>query len=406
MLSLDQTLTKTIDAQLLKESYRYSRQCLIQAADQFEHFFEITNSFPGWKAVTSRDYSSFLSTMNRETTDQNLRKLTSVLDELGVLLQDAQVLRSNPFDLASIYALYLSGERQLAQSTVIGYENDLKMIRVFLKDKKQWQGWINIRPQDIQAYLTYLNDQRRHWTTINRELASLRTFYNFLLMNGLVDVNPFEDIKLKTRPRSLPRYFYEPELNILFKAADGRGRPLDFRNRAILELLYATGMRVSECSSLQLNQLDWDTQVILVRGKGDKERYVPFGNFAARALKKYLNQCRTPLMRKYNRTHSTVFINHYGQPITSEGIEYVLNQIVKRSSLNTKIHPHMLRHSFATAMLNNGADIRSVQELLGHASLSTTQIYTHVTRDNLQNTYMKMFPRAKLKRNDDNDNNR
>jgi integrase/recombinase XerC len=154
-------------------------------------------------------------------------------------------------------------------------------------------------------------------------------------------------------------------------------------------------MRVSECAQLKLSQIQWDVQLILVHGKGDKERYVPFGNYAKDALHKYMKECREILMDKYHTDHDIMFINSHGRPITSEGIEYILNQIVKRSSLNTHIHPHMLRHSFATAMLNNGADIRSVQELLGHSSLSTTQIYTHVTQENLQKTYMQLFPRAK-----------
>ncbi|WP_251547088.1 tyrosine recombinase XerC [Limosilactobacillus caecicola] len=302
---------------------------------------------------------------------------------------------NNPFDLAGVFAIYLSAERQLSAATVTAYENDLKMVRQFLNQHHRWSGWLKLGQLDIQAYLTHLNDLHRQWTTVNRELASLRTFYNFLLTNGLVKQNPFEEIKMKSHVRNLPRYFYEPEMNALFKAADGEGKPLDFRNRALLELLYATGMRVSECADLTLTQIDWDTQMILVRGKGDKERYVPFGQYAKDALQKYLNKCREPIMAKYHTQHERVFINHYGKPITSEGIEYVLNQVVKKSSLNMHIHPHMLRHTFATAMLNNGADIRSVQELLGHSSLSTTQIYTHVTRENLQKTYMKLFPRAK-----------
>ncbi|WP_295730756.1 tyrosine recombinase XerC [uncultured Limosilactobacillus sp.] len=322
------------------------------------------------------------------------------LDQLGSLLQDCQVVVKNPFDLANVFAIYLISERQLAETTVHGYENDLRMFRKFLITKGHWQAWLKISNQDIQAYLTHLNDLQRQWTTINRELASLRTFYNFLLTNGLVSSNPFEEIRMKHHSRTLPRYFYEPEMNALFKAASGNGKPLDFRNRAIIELLYATGMRVSECANLQLSQIDWSVQMILVYGKGDKERYVPFGNYARDALQKYLEKCRGPLMSQYHEKHERVFVNHYGKPITSEGIEYVLNQVVKKSSLNIHIHPHMLRHSFATAMLNNGADIRSVQELLGHSSLSTTQIYTHVTRENLQKTYMKLFPRAKLTKED------
>lgn len=367
----------------------------------FADFLGTADGFPGWSKIAAADFAAYLSALNQQhLSDVKLGQIVATLDQLGVLLQDAQVLQTNPFDLASVFALYITGERQLSNATVTGYENDLKMVRQFLVTKKRWQGWLKLNTLDIQAYLTHLNDLRRQWTTINRELASLRTFYNFLLTNGLVKQNPFEEIKMKAHVRNLPRYFYEPEMNALFKAADGEGKPLDFRNRAIIELLYATGMRVSECADLTLNQIEWDVQMILVHGKGDKERYVPFGHYAKDALQKYLKDCRTPLMDQYHEEHDRVFINHYGRPITSEGIEYVLNQVVKKSSLNMHIHPHMLRHTFATTMLNNGADIRSVQELLGHSSLSTTQIYTHVTRENLQKTYMKLFPRAKATKDD------
>lgn len=369
---------------------------ILHAAERFENFFSEVSSFESWKKVTVSDFATFLSSLNQDHTDHDeIVRLVTSLDDLGIILQDAQFLTNNPFNLASVFALYLDGERQASEATVKGYENDLKMMRRFLVTNHRWDGWLQINMQDIQAYLTHLNDLRRQWTTINRELASLRTFYNFLLTNDLVNNNPFEEVKIKTHARNLPRYFYSSEMNALFKAADGQGKPLDFRNRAIIELLYATGMRVSECAQLKLSQIQWDVQLILVHGKGDKERYVPFGNYAKDALHKYMKECREILMDKYHTDHDIMFINSHGRPITSEGIEYILNQIVKRSSLNTHIHPHMLRHSFATAMLNNGADIRSVQELLGHSSLSTTQIYTHVTQENLQKTYMRLFPRAK-----------
>lgn len=369
---------------------------LTAAGSQFQAFFSTVGSFPGWSKISTADYASYLSTLQNQPR-KRLDDQVESLDELGILLQDAQVVATNPFDLAGVFAIYLDGERQAAAATVTGYENDLKMFRQFIQEKKQWSGWLEINQVDIQAYLTHLNDLGRQWTTINRELASLRTFYNFLLTSHLLTQNPFEDVKIKKHPRNLPRYFYEPEMNALFQAADGKGRPLDFRNRALIELLFATGMRVSECAQLRLSQIQWDVQLILVHGKGNKDRYVPFGNYAKQTLQKYLRDCRTPLMEQYHQDHQVVFVNHYGKPITSEGIEYILNQVVKKSSLKMKIHPHMLRHTFATAMLDNGADIRSVQELLGHASLSTTQIYTHVTRANLQKTYMKLFPRAKEK---------
>lgn len=394
---MQERLKQELIAVMTKEKIDQKRQqALLAAANQVEQTFASTTSFPGWDKFSSNDFAAFLSLKQQgnQSPDQ-LATLLTQLDQFGSVLQDAQLTTENPFDLANLFMIYLSSERQLSPATSKGYHNDLKMIRRFLVQTGDWHGWLKMDRLDLEKYLTHQNQTHRARTTISRELASIRNFFDFLLTNHLVKDNPFAEIHLKTRPRELPRYFYEPEMKALFKAADGQGRPLDFRNRAILELLYATGMRVSECSQLKQAQINWDLSLILIHGKGDKERYVPFGKYAKRAVKNYLTNCREPLMAKYGEHHDYLFINHYGKPITSTGIEYILNRVIQVSSVNSSIHPHMLRHSFATAMLDNGADIRTVQELLGHASLSTTQIYTHVTRENLQQSYAKYFPRAK-----------
>ena len=168
---------------------------ILHAAEQFENFFSEVSSFEGWKKVTVSDFASFLSSLNQDHTDHDeIVRLVTSLDDLGIILQDAQFLTNNPFNLASVFALYLDGERQASEATVKGYENDLKMMRRFLVTNHRWAGWLQINMQDIQAYLTHLNDLRRQWTTINRELASLRTFYNFLLTNDLVNNNPIISI--------------------------------------------------------------------------------------------------------------------------------------------------------------------------------------------------------------------
>ncbi len=183
-------------------------------------------------------------------------------------------------------------------------------------------------------------------------------------------------------------------MRALFDAAKkGPDKQLAARNSAVLELLYATGIRVSECVGIQLLDIDLDNRILLVTGKGNKQRYVPFGDYAKNAIINYEQHARTPLMKRYHQNHSYLFVNHYGKPLTSRGVEYIMDEIIKQSSLTTSIHPHMLRHTFATEMLNNGADMRSVQELLGHSSLSTTQIYTHVTKRHLLDDYKKYFPR-------------
>ncbi|MGO1919633.1 MAG: tyrosine-type recombinase/integrase, partial [Alkalibacterium gilvum] len=179
----------------------------------------------------------------------------------------------------------------------------------------------------------------------------------------------------------------------LFEATEG-DKPLELRNQALLEMLYGTGIRVSECQGIRLDDIDFEMGMLFVRGKGRKERYIPFGHYASQALTRYIDNGRQLLMSKYEKNHDYLFVNHHGEQITQSGIQYVLNQLIKKSSLSQNISPHMLRHTFATHLLNNGADIRTVQELLGHKSLSSTQIYTHVTTEHLQKDYNAYHPRA------------
>ena len=193
-----------------------------------------------------------------------------------------------------------------------------------------------------------------------------------------------QTISLRLGEKKLPQFFYEKEMRQVFDSLAGHDK-LVVRNRAMFELFYATGMRLSEMASLKLDQIDFDLKIILVHGKGNKDRYVPFGKDAASALKEYCDESRLALLGK-NEDLGYVFLNNRGQKLTGRGIEYIM-----------QVHPHMLRHSFATEMLNNGADLRSVQELLGHESLSTTQIYTHVTMKHLQADYQKFFPRKDKK---------
>lgn len=289
---------------------------------------------------------------------------------------------------------YLTVERQYSDKTVTAYLEDLQEFQKFLQTTGNKPELLAVDRFDANVFMSYLFDQNLKRTSISRKVSSLRAFYHFLIKNDVIAKNPFEFVQLKKHADHLPRFFYEKEMNQLFDAVYQDQGPLHLRNAALLEVLYGTGMRVSECTNLRWTDIDFSMQTILVLGKGNKERYVPFGRYAKHALEDYRQNEWTSLLEKYHQTHQYVFVNHYGQPITVAGVEYVLNQIIKNSSLNGKIHPHMLRHSFATAMLNNGADLRTVQELLGHASLSTTQIYTHVTKEKLQESYRKFFPRS------------
>ena len=287
---------------------------------------------------------------------------------------------------------YLIIERQYSEKTKEAYEDDITDFFSFLKESGN-EDYLLVTLQDVRIYLAYLHDREYSRNTISRKLSSLRSFYQFLMKNDLLSENPFSYIQMKRQQSKLPRFFYEKELNALFDSAEGN-RPLDYRNQAILEVLYGTGIRVSECVNIKLQDIDFDASVVLIFGKGGKERYVPFGSFAEDAIRTYLTEGRDVLMTKTTDTHSYLFVNNRGAPITDAGIQYVLKKLIEKSSLTTDIHPHMFRHTFATHLLNNGADLRTVQELLGHSSLSSTQIYTHVTTDTLQKNYRHFHPRA------------
>jgi len=293
------------------------------------------------------------------------------------------------------FMTYLRGERQYSPETVRAYREDLTEFWQFLADNGGTKPWAQIDQLDVEVYLSHLYDQHYARTTIARKLSSLRSFYNFLMSNQLAKDDPFAYIQLKKHQNHLPRFFYEREMTALFTAAtENPNQQLATRDSAVLEVLYGTGMRVSECVNLTLTAIDFDNRLMLVTGKGNKQRYVPFGHYASDALERYFTVARTPLMAANDQHHDFVFVNARGHQLTPAGVTYLLNQVIKRSSLTTDIHPHMLRHTFATHLLNRGADLRSVQELLGHSSLSTTQIYTHVTRQHLQRDYRKFFPRA------------
>ncbi|EMF0079747.1 tyrosine recombinase XerC [Enterococcus hirae] len=287
---------------------------------------------------------------------------------------------------------YLIVERGYSEKTREAYEEDLTNFERFLTESGE-DDLLKINHLDVRVYLSYLTDERYSRNSISRKIASLRSFYQYLLKEEVIKENPFSYVHLKKKNLKLPRFFYESEMQALFDSVKGE-KPLDLRNQALLEVLYGSGIRLSECSNLKLAEIDFDSEVMLIHGKGNKERYAPLGSFAQDALQEYFEKGRKALLDKYHKSHDYVFVNHHGEPITPTGIEYVLNQVIKKSSLDSSIHPHMLRHTFATHLLNNGADMRTVQELLGHANLSTTQIYAHVTKESLQKNYRSFHPRA------------
>lgn len=296
-------------------------------------------------------------------------------------------------DWVQEFIRYLIVERGYSDKTRIAYEKDIADYQLFLSESGN-ASYLSVDYRDVRIYLGYLTNEKKYSrNTINRKMASLRSFYQYLLRQEVISENPFSYVHLKKQNQRLPHFFYEKEMATLIESVQGK-EPLEQRNRALLEILYGSGLRVSECSQLTLAMIDWELSVLRVIGKGNKERYVPFNQTAKEALQTYIQAGRQKLMSQHQTTHDFVFVNHLGEQLTSKGISYVLNQIIKKGSLDLQINPHKLRHTFATHLLNNGADMRTVQELLGHENLSTTQIYTHVTKESLQKNYRQFHPRA------------
>lgn len=292
------------------------------------------------------------------------------------------------------FLAYLHVEKNASEYTIYFYETDLSNFSNFL-DKEGITSIEHVNPSVVRLFLTELYNRKLSRRSVSRNISCLRSFYMFLEKDRIVTSNPFLHITLPKQDVNIPEFFYEEELAQIFKVSDIT-TAIGQRNQALIETLYATGIRVSECEQLTLRQIDLSVKVLSVIGKGRKERFIPFGQYASEALKRYMDEGRKELLNKSTASSTEIlFLNSRGKAITSRGIRYVLNQMLKRSSLTVNMHPHKIRHSFATHLLNEGADLRSVQELLGHDNLSSTQIYTHVTKDRLRNVYMNTHPRAK-----------
>ena len=298
--------------------------------------------------------------------------------------------------LTGLFLDYLRVERQYSEDTQKAYQSDITEFVGFLTDSGDGKpvDLTTIDQYDARVFLSMLYEKGDVSRTIARKVSSLRAFYRFLERNAVVTTNPFAGVQLKKAGQHLPRYFYEKELNKLFDVVMADTSLLGLRNRLLLEILYGTGARVSEAAGLTLGMLDQAARVITITGKGNKTRIVPYGQYAADALASYLRDARPQLLAKSQVMHDKLFVNQRGQALTASGIEYILKQLAKKAGLTQMISAHMFRHTYATDMLNNGADLRTVQQLLGHSSLSTTQIYTHVTTDALQKSYRDFFPRA------------
>ena len=288
------------------------------------------------------------------------------------------------------YVNYLEAERNASPYTVRNYTTDLLGFFHFLRDKKI----DSLREVDryvLRDYLSYLMEKGFVKASIARKLSAVRSFYRYLLREEIISVSPVANTSSPKLDRRLPSFLTQEEVNRLLEAPD-LSTPQGLRDRALLELLYASGIRVSELVSLNLEQLNLGTNEIRVWGKGSKERIVLMGQPAARALSTYLTRGRPELLGK--KGTSALLLNRYGGRIIGRRVQRILEKYTNIAGIGRRVYPHMLRHTFATHLLDGGADLRVVQELLGHASLSSTQIYTHVSKSRAKKVYLSAHPMA------------
>ena len=294
------------------------------------------------------------------------------------------------------YVNYLEAERNVSPYTVRNYTTDLLGFFQFLKAR----GIGSLKDVDkpvLRDFLSHLMEQGLVKASIARKLSAIRSFYRYLLREGMVPTSPVATTSSPKLDRRLPSFLTIEEVERLLEAPD-LSKPNGLRDRALLELLYASGLRVSELVSLNLEQVNLNTNEIRVLGKGSKERVVLIGIPAAEALSVYLNQGRPELSGK--KLSSALFLNRYGERLIKRGVQRVLEKYTNIAGIDKRVHPHLLRHTFATHLLDGGADLRVVQELLGHADLSSTQIYTHVTKSQARKVYLSAHPRAREKSNE------
>lgn len=287
---------------------------------------------------------------------------------------------------------YLIVERGLSNNTIVSYERDLKSYQKHLNEVQKIATFNDVSRLHIIQFLKFLKESGKSSKTIARHTASIRNFHQFLLREKQADQDPSVLIESPQTERNLPKILSLQEVERLLETPKLTS-PFGLRDKAMLELLYATGIRVTEMINLNLTDAHLTMGFIRCYGKGNKERIVPIGRAATEAIMNYVENGRTKLMNKKEPTEA-LFINHHGKRITRQGFWKNLKKIALEANIKNELTPHTLRHSFATHLLENGADLRAVQEMLGHADISTTQIYTHVTKTRLKDVYNQFHPRA------------
>ncbi|GMA07982.1 tyrosine recombinase XerD [Tetragenococcus halophilus subsp. flandriensis] len=289
------------------------------------------------------------------------------------------------------YLHYLLIERGLSSNTRKSYQRDLEQYLAFLHEK-EITDWQNVDRYTIVSFLQFLQNEKKSAATLTRMVTSLRRFHQFLRQERYTDHDPMQHIDSPKKKQKLPDTLSLSEVERLIEAPDTK-KVLGIRDRAILEVMYATGLRVSELIGLKLNDLHLAMGLMQTTGKGDKERIVPLGDMAIHWLETYLEEARPILCQKHPE-EEYLFVNGHGTSLSRQGVWKNLKALVLKAGIMKNVTPHTLRHSFATHLLENGADLRTVQELLGHADISTTQIYTHITKKRMAEVYKQYFPRA------------
>ena len=288
------------------------------------------------------------------------------------------------------YLDYLKYQKNYSSYTITNYGDDIE--EYFLYLNREGLDYLKVEYSDLRFYLMYLKDEKEdNNSSIDRKLSALRGFYKFLANNNYIDSNPFKLVSGLKKSKKLPRYFEYNELEELFNVSD-LSTNIGQRDRLLLEMLYATGVRVGELVNIKVSDIDLGRRNILILGKGNKERYVTYGDYCDEILKLYLNEGRVLLNTKDS---DYLFLNKNGGNLTERGVRFILDNLIDKTSINKKISPHMIRHSFATHLLNEGCDLLTVQKLLGHESIKATQIYTYVITDRLKEVYYNSFLRSK-----------
>jgi integrase/recombinase XerD len=299
------------------------------------------------------------------------------------------------FDTKSLvdeFSDYLQVQRAVSENTLSSYQADLRQFLDYLdKDNKRVVSFVSVNEKKMRTYLDSLAKQKISLRSIQRKISTLRIFFRYLQKKGYTDKFPLEGVKTPRLDVQLPEVFSAKEVESLMKAPDAE-LPLGMRDVTMLELMYSCGLRVTEMLDLTLADIQWEDGSILIRGKRGKERWVPMGKFAQAALLRYIEQARNDLMK--GRYHDHVFVNQRGLRLTRQGFWKILKGYSAKLKFKKELHPHTLRHSFASHMLERGADLRSIQELLGHSDIATTQIYTQISSTKLRKDYDEYHPRA------------